>query len=181
MAVSPPPKYHYDPSLAAAVIFAVLFGISAVWHAFQLVHTKTWYFIAFLIGVLCKFHYISRNTVRVLTQCYSWGGRVFIASGKCGRDPELVNSSLYNPDSPSFVSTSPLRSFDIHGTWSDYESFGSWPFVSNLNKMANQSICFGRHSIICYSVYWYVRVLCVGRTLFQSNSNRWRHPVWSQF
>ncbi|KAM6506945.1 hypothetical protein FALCPG4_018758 [Fusarium falciforme] len=52
MATSAPPKYHYDPSLAAAILFAVLFSLSGLVHAYQLVKGKTWYFIAFFIGLL---------------------------------------------------------------------------------------------------------------------------------
>ncbi|KAH8685059.1 RTA1 like protein-domain-containing protein [Ilyonectria robusta] len=47
-----PPKYHYDPSLAAAATFAALFGISTIVHFFQLRKHKTWYFIVFFIGVI---------------------------------------------------------------------------------------------------------------------------------
>ncbi|KAI3548722.1 hypothetical protein CSPX01_02745 [Colletotrichum filicis] len=46
-----PSKYPYDPSLAAAVTFAVLFGISGLIHSIQLKRAKTWYWIAFFIGV----------------------------------------------------------------------------------------------------------------------------------
>ncbi|KAK1854411.1 rta1 domain-containing protein [Colletotrichum chrysophilum] len=46
--------YRYDPSLPAAIIFAVCFGLSAAGHAFQLVKTRTWYFIPFLIGCIVE-------------------------------------------------------------------------------------------------------------------------------
>ncbi|KAI1608677.1 RTA1 like protein-domain-containing protein [Exophiala viscosa] len=42
--------YHYDPSLAAACVFAVLFGSSAIWHAFLIAKYRTWYFIPCLTG-----------------------------------------------------------------------------------------------------------------------------------
>ncbi|KAK4944070.1 hypothetical protein LTR10_016403 [Elasticomyces elasticus] len=42
--------YHYDPSLAAACVFAVLFGASAIWHAFLIAKYRTWYFIPCLTG-----------------------------------------------------------------------------------------------------------------------------------
>ncbi|GFF78953.1 protoporphyrin uptake protein 1 [Aspergillus udagawae] len=42
--------YHYDPSMAGAVIFVILFSITTLWHAFQLIRTRTWFFIPFLIG-----------------------------------------------------------------------------------------------------------------------------------
>lgn len=31
--------YHYDPSLAASIIFAIVFGVIASWHIFLLVRT----------------------------------------------------------------------------------------------------------------------------------------------
>ncbi|KAH8593539.1 RTA1 like protein-domain-containing protein [Bisporella sp. PMI_857] len=42
--------YHYNPSSAAAIIFVVLFGLSSLYHVFQLTHHRTWYFIPFVIG-----------------------------------------------------------------------------------------------------------------------------------
>ncbi|KAF7910799.1 uncharacterized protein EAF01_002308 [Botrytis porri] len=44
--------YHYEPSTAAACVFVVLFGISAILHIYQLVSKRTWYFIPFVIGGL---------------------------------------------------------------------------------------------------------------------------------
>lgn len=46
--------YNYDPSLPAAAIFVVVFGISALLHIWQMFRNRTWYFIPFLIGCLCK-------------------------------------------------------------------------------------------------------------------------------
>ena len=45
--------YAYRPSLPAAVIFAVLFLASAIWHTKQLIQYRTWYFIPFVLGCLC--------------------------------------------------------------------------------------------------------------------------------
>jgi hypothetical protein len=45
--------YHYSPSLTAAAIFAALFGSTTLFHLYQLVRTKTWYFTAFVIGGIC--------------------------------------------------------------------------------------------------------------------------------
>ncbi|KAM0354304.1 hypothetical protein ACHAPU_001348 [Fusarium lateritium] len=44
--------YNYNPSMAAAAIFVVVFGISSLLHTYQLVRARTWYFIPFLIGCL---------------------------------------------------------------------------------------------------------------------------------
>jgi hypothetical protein len=46
--------YHYDPSFVAAAIFIVLFALSAVVQLYQLVRSRTWYMIPFLIGCICK-------------------------------------------------------------------------------------------------------------------------------
>jgi hypothetical protein len=46
--------YHYDPSVAAAVVFVALFAISTLMHSVQLVWKRTWYFIPFVIGGFCK-------------------------------------------------------------------------------------------------------------------------------
>lgn len=47
--------YHYEPSMAAAVIFVLLFGVSTILHAVQMFMTRTWFMIPFLIGGLCEY------------------------------------------------------------------------------------------------------------------------------
>jgi hypothetical protein len=44
--------YYYAPSSAAAGIFAGLFGLSSIFHFYQLIRTRTWFMIPFLIGGL---------------------------------------------------------------------------------------------------------------------------------
>ncbi|OHE96015.1 RTM1 protein [Colletotrichum orchidophilum] len=46
--------YRFEPSTAAAVFFCVVFILTTGLHVFQLVRTKTWYMIAFVIGGLCE-------------------------------------------------------------------------------------------------------------------------------
>lgn len=63
---SEPPKayvfYNYNPSMPAAVIFIVVFGLASILHTWQLLRSRTWYFIPFLIGCLCKLRRaLSRN------------------------------------------------------------------------------------------------------------------------
>lgn len=47
--------YHYDPSLAAACVFAIVFGSSTVWHSILIAKHRTWYFIPLLIGGICMY------------------------------------------------------------------------------------------------------------------------------
>lgn len=46
--------YRYDPSLAAAIIFIILFLLITAWHSFTLLRTKTWFFIPFVLGGFCQ-------------------------------------------------------------------------------------------------------------------------------
>lgn len=48
--------YQYDPSFAAAVAFIAFFGIAALWHLWLIIKSRTWSFIPFFIGVVCKLH-----------------------------------------------------------------------------------------------------------------------------
>lgn len=45
--------YTYEPSMAAAVLFIVLFGLSTSWHVKQMVQNQTWFFSPFVLGGLC--------------------------------------------------------------------------------------------------------------------------------
>jgi hypothetical protein len=46
--------YRYDPSMAAAVIFIILFIIATMLHVYQIVRTRAWIFVPFCIGGVCK-------------------------------------------------------------------------------------------------------------------------------
>lgn len=47
--------YHYTPSIAAAIIFVVLFGLGFAGHVYYIFKLRARYFIAFTIGVICKY------------------------------------------------------------------------------------------------------------------------------
>ncbi|KAK1676031.1 RTA1 like protein-domain-containing protein [Colletotrichum godetiae] len=44
--------YHYEPSIVAATVFIIVFGVSGMLHIWQLCRRKTWYFIPFVIGCI---------------------------------------------------------------------------------------------------------------------------------
>lgn len=48
--------YHYNPSVAAAVVFVLLFLATSIYHVWQMVKTRTWFFLAFIIGGICEQH-----------------------------------------------------------------------------------------------------------------------------
>lgn len=45
--------YRYDPSMAAAIIFIILFLLATALHLYQMFRTRTWIFIPFVIGGVC--------------------------------------------------------------------------------------------------------------------------------
>lgn len=47
--------YHYTPSIAAAIIFVVLFGLGFAGHVYYIFRLRARYFIAFTIGVLREY------------------------------------------------------------------------------------------------------------------------------
>jgi hypothetical protein len=46
--------YRYDPSMAAAVIFILAFIVITALHFYQMVRTKTYFFVPFVIGGLLE-------------------------------------------------------------------------------------------------------------------------------
>lgn len=53
--------YYYEPSLAAAVIFTVLFALATLLHTYQFIRSKTWLMILFVIGgILETVGYVGR-------------------------------------------------------------------------------------------------------------------------
>ncbi|CZR65703.1 related to RTM1 protein [Phialocephala subalpina] len=53
--------YNYNPSVAAAIIFAILFGIAVLIVTYQTFRTRTWFLIPFVVGGYFEFTgYIAR-------------------------------------------------------------------------------------------------------------------------
>lgn len=46
--------YRYDPSLPAAIVFAILFLVTTSLHGYHMFRFRTWYWIPFVIGGTCK-------------------------------------------------------------------------------------------------------------------------------
>ncbi|KAJ5586888.1 uncharacterized protein N7459_002653 [Penicillium hispanicum] len=66
--------YYYAPSTAAATIFVVLFGLSTLVHSYQLLRTRTWFMIPFLIGGIFEtIGYIGRLLSSLETTTYTEG------------------------------------------------------------------------------------------------------------
>ncbi|OAL31116.1 hypothetical protein AYO20_08351 [Fonsecaea nubica] len=69
--------YHYDPSLVAAVIFVILFAVASFLHTYQLIRTRTWFFIPFCVGGYFEaIGYVGRAIGAQETPNWSVGGYV---------------------------------------------------------------------------------------------------------
>lgn len=72
--------FRYDPSMAAAILFAILFLAISVIHAYQLIRTQTWIFVPFAIGGFCKFTssnlcmFANQLFLICLVQCVGYAG-----------------------------------------------------------------------------------------------------------
>ncbi|KAF5707601.1 rta1 domain-containing protein [Fusarium mundagurra] len=79
----PNDRYKYDPSMVAAVIFIVGFAVSGLFHTWQVVRLRSWYFIPFIIG--CA------------VEAIGYGGRALSASEKPGewtQGPYIIQALL---------------------------------------------------------------------------------------
>lgn len=50
--------YRYTPSLAAAIVGAVVFAVLTILHTWRLRRVRAYYFIPFTIGGLCSYPFL---------------------------------------------------------------------------------------------------------------------------
>ncbi|EPS30730.1 hypothetical protein POX_b02267 [Penicillium oxalicum] len=87
--------YYYKPSLAAAVIFTVLFGLSSILHFYQLIRTRTWFMIPFFIGALLEtIGYIGRLLASFQAPDYTKGPYI-MQSALILIAPAFLAASIY--------------------------------------------------------------------------------------
>ncbi|OQD83018.1 hypothetical protein PENANT_c018G11178 [Penicillium antarcticum] len=68
--------YTYNPSMAAAVIFVILFAVITLLHTFHLIRTRTWFFIPLVIGGYFELiGYIGRAITSPLCSEHLYGAR----------------------------------------------------------------------------------------------------------
>jgi hypothetical protein len=71
--------YHYDPSLAAAIIFVLAFFATTALHSWQLFRTRSWFMIPLVLGGYCKHSNRTVNpnhlTTTILVEWIGYVGR----------------------------------------------------------------------------------------------------------
>ena len=87
--------YRYDPSLAAAIVFAILFLLTSLLHIYQLVRSRTWYLTALVIGgIMETIGYIGR--ILSSRQTPNWTlGPFIIQSTFLLIAPSMFTASIY--------------------------------------------------------------------------------------
>lgn len=86
--------YYYEPSMAAAAVLAVLFGLATLVHSYQLARSRTWFMIPFVIGGIFE-------TV-------GYGGRIMSATenpGPYDKIPYIIQSLLLLVAPPFFAAS----------------------------------------------------------------------------
>ncbi|PYI09287.1 RTA1 domain protein [Aspergillus sclerotiicarbonarius CBS 121057] len=64
--------YRYTPSLAAAVLFIILFILITAYHVYQMAQARAWYFICFILGGIFQIiGYVARALAHSNTQSVS--------------------------------------------------------------------------------------------------------------
>lgn len=49
--------YPYSPSEVGAILFAGLFGLSTLYHLFQMIRGRAWFYTAFVVGAISTFSF----------------------------------------------------------------------------------------------------------------------------
>lgn len=115
--------YRYDPNLAAAVIFVVLFVLTTVCHLYQLIKSRSWYFIAFVLGGICEcfstwgsaFPMASFEYTVLIMMNYSPDNWIY--STGCGTFEHREYTNLFNPNNPHLIGAPAICCIDLYGSW----------------------------------------------------------------
>jgi hypothetical protein len=95
--------YKYDPSLAAAIIFIIAFGLSGFYHAYQVARLRSWYFIPFVVGCAGKkskktpYSHAKQTNPGCTVEAIGYGGRAVNASedsGQWSKGPYIIQALL---------------------------------------------------------------------------------------
>ena len=87
--------YRYDPSLAAAIVFAICFLLTSLLHIYQLLRSRTWYLTALVVGGIMEvIGYIGR--ILSSRQTPNWTlGPFIIQSTFLLIAPAMFTASIY--------------------------------------------------------------------------------------
>lgn len=120
--------YRYTPNIVAAVIFLVVFAATTLYHIYQMIRARSWYFTPLVIGGICMFVFYFLHLISIsfqppapsiqdhnLIQCAnSRSCRIHLPN--YGAFQHRVHSHLQHHHDSDLTRTGTLRRFDIHGS-----------------------------------------------------------------
>jgi hypothetical protein len=110
--------YRYDPSMAGAAIFILVFMATTFYHVFQLLKTRTWFFIPFVIGGFCELD--KPNKKAKVTDSSSRVHWIYWTRYVKQAEPELDPWSISFTDNVTPPRTSPFSSIHLYAPRSDH-------------------------------------------------------------
>jgi hypothetical protein len=136
--------YHYDPSFAAAVAFIAVFSLSTLLHIWQSVRRRTWYFVPFVVGGLCKNFNLGKGDALRTNHPNSRINRIHRKSDKQQTDARLEHCSIYHANSSHLARPDTIRGFYLHGPCPDNQADGWRSSFSDQGEMADIGVRPGR-------------------------------------
>jgi hypothetical protein len=64
--------YHYDPTIAGAVIFVLLFLATTGLHFWQMFKSRCWFLLPLVVGGICEYFHLSDSTGGVSYRVLMW-------------------------------------------------------------------------------------------------------------
>lgn len=108
--------YDYTPSLAAAVVFLILFGSVTGYHVWLLLRNKTWFFIVFVLGGICQ-SLLCQIPSRAYTNVHqhsSRNRRLCSSSNQRKSTPQLHSYALPYPKPPDLTWAFIVRRINLY-------------------------------------------------------------------
>lgn len=114
--------YNYDPSGAAAIPVAALFGLATVIHIVQMIRARSWFMIPFTIGGVCELFSYSLSCIWLISRSLhlSRGNRLFVQIHQFNGNARLANHALYRTEPPYSSCPCPFCCLDLHDTGTAY-------------------------------------------------------------
>lgn len=137
--------YEYYPSMAAAVIFVVLFGTVTLLHSFHLFRTRTWFFIPLVIGGYCESDLLQKALDR-MSDFLSRIDRIYWTLHVSIPITKLDSWSVHHAEHIVAGSACAVCCQYIHGTRSNYPSRQRGEVCNHSGNLDDQDICCGRRS-----------------------------------
>lgn len=141
--------YDYTPSLAAAVIFCILFGSITGYHFWLLFRNRTWFFIVFGIGGLCLF-LLSKISSRAYTDFFQHSSRncrLWGSSNKRKSKSWLHASAIPCPKSLDFACAFAFRRINLYASRSRNPCNWRRLPITHSRSISNNNFCLWRRHI----------------------------------